>query len=227
MKPNSNVVLYRNTRIGKNPLIEDFVILGKPSRGLEEGQLQLVIGDFSVIRSGTVIYAGNVIGNNFQTGDYARIRENNKIGDDVSIGAGSIVEFGCEIKNRVRIHSNCFLCEYTVIEENAWIGPNVTMINVLHPPCPAFKTHAPIEGGKCCHGPIIKKNAVVGAGAVILPGIVIGENGVVGAGAVVADDVAEECVVAGNPAKVIKKVEELDCPLGFYKRGEIYSWRKS
>jgi len=227
MKLGKNVVLYKNAKIGTNQLIEDFVILGKPPRGFEDGQLPLVIGDSPVIRSGTIIYAGNVIGDKFQTGDNARIRENNKIGDEVSVGAGSIVETGCDIRNRVKIHSNCFVCEYTLIEENAWIGPNVTMTNVLHPPCPAFKSHAPVQGAKCCHGPIIKKNAVVGAGAVILPGIVIGENAVVGAGAVVTDEVVRGCVVTGDPARVVKKVEDLDCPLGFYEKGEVYSWRKS
>jgi len=101
------------------------------------------------------------------------------------------------------------------------------MTNVLHPPCPAFKKHSPIYGEKCCHGPVIRRNATVGAGSVILPGVVVGENAVVGAGSVVTNDVNVENVVAGNPATVIKKLEELNCPLGFYKRGEVYSWRRS
>jgi len=227
MKVEKRVVIYENTKIGKEPVIEDFVILGKPPRGFKPGQLELIIGDFPLISSGTIIYAGNIIGNNFRTGDYARVRENNRIGNDVSIGAGSVVEYGCEIKDGARIHSNCFIPEYTIIEENAWISPGVIMTNVLHPPCPAFKKYSPIHGKKCCHGPIIKRNAVVGAGSVILPDIIVGENAVVGAGSVVADDVSAEHVVAGNPARVIKKVKELDCPPGFYKRGEVYSWRKS
>ena len=227
MKVKKNIVIYENTKIGKEPVIEDFVILGKPPRGFKPGQLELTIGDFPILRSGTIIYAGNTIGNNFKTGDYARIRENNKIGDDVSIGAGSVVECGCEIRDHARIHSNCFIPEYTIAEENAWIGPGVIMTNVLHPPCPTFKKYAPIHGEKCCHGPVIKRNAVVGAGSVILPGVIVGENAVIGAGSVVANDVGASHVVAGNPARFVKKVEELNCPLGFYKRGEVYSWRKS
>jgi len=226
MKVNKNVVIYEPTEIGKDPIIEDFVVLGKPPTGAKTNKMKLVIGDFPIIRSGTIIYTGNVIGNNFQTGDNARIREKNRIGNYVSVGSGSIIERECEIMDNVKIHSGCFIPEYTLIKDNAWIGPGVIMTNVLHPPCPAFKKYAPITGKKCCHGPIVDKNAVVGAGAVILPGILIGENSLVGAGSVVANDVPPDCLVAGNPAKVIKKVKEIECPLRFYKLGEVYSWRK-
>jgi len=120
MRTSKNVVIYENTKIGKEPIIEAFVILGKPPRGFESGELELTIGDFPTLRCGTIIYAGNVIGNNFETGDNARIREKNKIGNRVSIGAGSVIECECEIKDNARIHSNCFISEYTVIEENAF-----------------------------------------------------------------------------------------------------------
>jgi len=226
MKANKNVIIYEPTQIGKDPIIEDFVILGKPPTGAKNNKTKLVIGDFPVIRSGTIVYTGSIIGNNFQTGDNARIREKNRIGNYVSVGSGSIIERECEIMDSVRIHSDCFIPEYTLIKDNAWIGPGVIMTNVLHPPCPAFKKHAPITGKKCCHGPIVDKNAVIGAGAVILPGIVVGENSLVGAGSVVTKDVPPDYLVAGNPAKVIKKIEDIDCPLGFYKLGEVYSWRK-
>jgi len=225
MKTNKNVVIYEPVEIGKDPIIEDFVILGKkPSSG--RVKMKLVIGDYSVIRSGTIIYAGCTIGNNFHSGDNARIRENNIVGNDVSIGARTIVECECKIMDNVKIHSNCFIPEYTVINENAWIGPGVIMTNVLHPPCPVFKAHAPLFGKKCCCGPVVEKNAVIGAGAVILPGVVIGENALVGAGSVVVEDVPPNSVAAGNPAKIIKKIWDIDCPLGYYKRGEVYSWRK-
>jgi acetyltransferase-like isoleucine patch superfamily enzyme len=225
MKPNKTAVIYEPTKIGKNPIIEDFVVLGKQPSGAKT-KLKLVIGDSPIIRSGTIIYSGNVIGSHFHTGDNARIRENNRIGNNVSIGAETIVERDCKIMHNVKIHSGCFIPEYTIIEENAWIGPGVIMTNVLHPPCPAFKKYAPLKGEKCCHGPIVEENAVVGAGAIILPGIVIGRNSLVGAGAVVTKDVPPNRLVTGNPAKVIKKIEELDCPPRIYRRGEVYSWRK-
>jgi acetyltransferase-like isoleucine patch superfamily enzyme len=227
VKNRRNFIVHDNVKIGKEPTIEDFVVLGKPPRGFRYGELKLIIGDFPILRCGTVIYAGNVIVNNFQTGDYARIRENNKIGDNVSVGTFSTIEVKCELGNQAKIHSNCFIPEYTVVEESSWIGPGVVMTNVLHPPCPVFKKHAPIAEVKCCHGPIVKKKAIICAGAVILPGVVIGEKAIVGAAAVVTKDVPARSVVAGNPAKIIAKVEDLDCPLGFYDKGEIYSWMEN
>jgi acetyltransferase-like isoleucine patch superfamily enzyme len=226
MKVNKNVAIYEPVEIGKDPILEDFVVLGK--RPVKSGtkKVKLIIGDFPIIRSGTIIYTGNIIGNNFQTGDNARIREKNRIGNYVGVGSGSIIERECNIMDNVKIHSGCFIPEYTLIKDNAWIGPGVIMTNVLHPPCPAFKKYAPITGKKCCHGPIVDKNAVVGAGAVILPEIVIGEDSLVGAGSVVTKDVPPDYLVAGNPARVIKKIKEVKCPLEFYKRGEVYSWRK-
>jgi acetyltransferase-like isoleucine patch superfamily enzyme len=225
MRLNDNVIVYGSVDIGKNPIVEDFVVLGKLPVGAKI-KAKLVIGDSPIIRTGTIIYAGNIIGNDFQTGDNARIREKNQIGNGVSIGSYSIIEHECEIMDNVRIHSGCFIPEYTVIKTNAWIGPGVIMTNVLHPPCPAFKKYAPIPGKKCCHGPIVEENAVVGAGAVILAGIIIGERSLVGAGSVVTKDVPNDRLVAGNPARVIKNIEEIECPLGFYKKGEVYSWRK-
>lgn len=226
MRVPKNVIIYKPVKIGKTPTIEDFVVLGKPPVGAKSHKMKLIIGNYPVIRCGTVIYTGNTIGNNFQTGDNARIREKNRIGNNVSIGAGSIIERNCEIMNDAKIHSGCFIPEYTIIKENAWIGPGVIMTNVLHPPCPAFKKYAPIKGKECLHGPIIEKNAVVGAGAVILPAIVVGESSLVGAGAVVTKNVPPNRLAVGNPARAIRKIDELDCPPGFYKRGEVYSWKK-
>ena len=226
MKVSKNAVIYEHVKIGKDPIIEDFAVLGKRPVEAEADEMELVIGDFPIIRSGTIIYAGSTLGNNFQTGDVARIREKNKIGNNVSVGSMAVIERECDIKDNVRIHSACFIPEYTVLEEGAWIGPGVIMTNVLHPPCPAFKKYAPIRGKECLHGPIVKKNAVIGAGAVIMPSIVIGKRSLVGAGSVVTEDVPPEMVAMGNPARITRKVEELECPVGFYKKGEVYSWRK-
>lgn len=196
--------IYPNVKIGKNNKIDDYVIVGVPPRKKKAGELRVTIGDNAIIRSHTIIYAGNIIGDNFETGHAAAIREKNKIGDNVSIGTHSVVEHHVRIGNGVRIHSQAFIPECSIIEDGAWIGPNVVFTNVYHPRCPKAK--------ECMKGPTIRKNARIGANATLLPDIIIGENALVGAGSVVVDDVPDNMVVAGVPAKVIKRVDELDCP---------------
>lgn len=197
--------IYPNVRFGENVEIGDFAIIGVPPRGKAEGELPTVIGDGAVIRSHSVIYAGNMIGNHFQTGHHVMIREENQIGDDVSIGTSSVVEHHVRIADRARIHTQAFVPEYSILEEGAWIGPNVVLTNALHPLCPRAKD--------CLKGPTIKRGAKIGANSTILPYVVVGEDALVGAGSVVVKDVPPRMVVAGNPARVIKGIDELTCPL--------------
>lgn len=179
----------------------DFVLLGVPPRGKAPGELPTVIGPGAVIRSHTVIYAGNRIGARFQAGHGVMIRELNQIGDDVSVGTHSIIEHHVEIAARVRIHSNAFIPEYSVLEEGAWIGPNVVFTNAMYPLSKNAKD--------TLRGPRVEAGAKIGANATLLPGVVIGRGALVGAGAVVVDDVPPGKVVVGNPARVIKDVREL------------------
>jgi len=197
----SSYKIYRNVSLGSGTLVEDFCIVGTPPRGAEDGELATTIGDDSVIRSHTVIYAGNVIGSHFQTGNKVNIRESNRIGNHVSIGTLSVVEHHVEIADNVRIHTQVFIPEYSVLEEGCWIGPNVVFTNAKYPLSPGVKDSLV--------GPIVKKGAKIGANATLLPGVVIGENALVGAGSVVARDVPAGAVVVGNPARVIRNISEL------------------
>ncbi|MBN1297261.1 N-acetyltransferase [bacterium] len=151
------------------------------------------IGEGAVIRSHTVIYAGNRIGSNFQTGHHVFVRECNTIGDDVSVGTLTVVEHHVVIGNRVRIHSQVFIPEFSVIEDDAWIGPNVVMTNAPYPRGNRVK--------EMLQGPVVCSGAKIGANATLLPGVVIGRGALVGAGSVVTRDVVEYAVVMGNPAR--------------------------
>ena len=196
--------IYRGVTLGERAVIGPSVLLGIPPGKKAEGELETIIGTDAVIRSHTVIYAGNRIGDHFATGHGVMIREENTIGDRVSIGSHSVVEHHVQISNGVRIHSQAFVPEYTVLEEECWIGPNVVITNALHPLCPKVK--------ECLKGPTIGRGVKIGANSTILPDISIGEMSLVGAGSVVSKDVPPGVVVAGNPAKVIKSIDELTCP---------------
>ena len=193
--------IYSGVSLEACAVVEDYAILGVPPRGFDEGDLETVIGAGAWIRSHTVIYAGNRIGKNFQTGNKVNLRESNEIGHNVSIGTLSVIEHHVRIGNNVRIHSQVFVPEYSEIEDEAWLGPNVVLTNAKYPLSPGVK--------ESLKGPIIRKRAKIGANVTILPGITVGENAIVGAGSVVVADVPDGKVVVGNPARVIKEVSEL------------------
>ena len=194
-------ILHDNVTLGAGTSIEPYCIVGAAPRGAKDGEIPTSIGERSVIRSHTVIYAGNVIGRNFQTGNKVNIRESNRIGDSVSVGTLSVIEHHVEIGDGVRIHTQAFIPEYSVLEAGCWIGPNVVLTNARYPLSPGVKDQLA--------GVVVKKGAKIGANATILPGVVVGENALVGAGAVVVRDVPAGAVVVGNPARVVNQISKL------------------
>jgi len=197
----STYIIHPNVDLGEDYQIGEFVILGIPPRGSKPGDLETRIGPGALIRSHSVVYAGNCIGANFQTGHSVMVRELNEIGDDVSIGSHSVIEHHIRIGNCVRIHSNVFIPEYSILEDDTWIGPNVVFTNALYPLSPEAKSNL--------KGPHLMPGAKIGANSTLLPGIVVGHNALVGAGAVVVRDVPDGKVVVGNPARIVKDVSEL------------------
>lgn len=209
-----NNYIYPNVTIGERTLIDPPSIIGKPPRRANSGELSLKIGKNGHIRPFTTIYAGSEIGDNFETGQGVSIREDNHIGNNVSVGTNSVLEFGNSIGDYTRIHSNCFL-EMVTIGRHVFIGPNVVFTDDPHPMgCPNFK--------ECKGGPIVEDYAKIGANSTILPGVRIGRNSLVGAGSVVTKDVPPDSVVVGNPARVVKTVDQLTCPRGFFEKP--YEW---
>ena len=191
------------------------LLVGKAPRGAREGERAARIGAGATIRPFTTIYAGSVFGDRLQTGQGACIREDNEIGDDVSIGTNAVLEFGNRIGNRVRIHTGCFL-ELVTIEDDVFVGPNVVFTDDPHPMnCPRYQD--------CKGGAVVRRRARIGANSTILPGVEIGEEALVGAGSVVVHDVPPGMVVVGNPARVVKRVDELVCCTGLVERP--YSWQ--
>lgn len=201
--------------LGAGHSVDSGVILGRlPGRPI--GEYALVIGPGACIRSGTVLYAGTRIGARLETGHNVVIREENSIGDEFSIWNNSVVDYGCTIGSRVKVHCNVYIAQFTVIEDDVFLAPGAVVANDPHPGCPSSK--------ECMRGPVIKKGAQIGVNATLLPFVTIGERSVIGAGSVVTKDVPPETVVVGNPARVLKDVRELRCTLGYvegpYARSE-------
>jgi acetyltransferase-like isoleucine patch superfamily enzyme len=130
------------------------------------------------------------------------VRELNEIGSDVSIGSHSVIEHHVRLGDRVRVHSNAFIQEHSLLEDGAWIGPNVVFTNAVYPVSRGVKASL--------RGPHIHAGAKIGANATLLPGVTIGRDALVAAGAVVVRDVAEGEVVAGNPARHIKWISDIE-----------------
>jgi acetyltransferase-like isoleucine patch superfamily enzyme len=197
--------VYPNVHLPDDAQLDDFVILGKPPRGAAGGDLPLTLGAGCVIRSHSVIYAGNVIGAGLQTGHHVVIRESNTIGANVSIGTHTIVEHHVTIADGVRLHSRVFVPEYSVLDAGCWLGPGVVVTNARYPISRGAKDR--LEGA------IIEAGAIIGANTTLLPGVRIGARALIGAGSVVTKDVPPGAVMVGSPARQIKHIDEIE----FYK----------
>jgi acetyltransferase-like isoleucine patch superfamily enzyme len=128
------------------------------------------------------------------------------IDDGSKIGAFVEIQKGATIGKNCKISSHSFICEGVHIEDNVFIGHGVMFTNDLFPRATNDDGSIQSESDWKVVETIIKKGASIGSNATILAGIVIGYNALVGAGAVVTRDVPDNTVVAGVPAKIIKKI---------------------
>ena len=148
------------------------------------------------------------LGQNVQIFDFVNlygcsIDDNSKIGTFVEIQKNASVGKNCKIS------SHSFICEGVHIEDNVFIGHNVTFINDKFPRSVNVDGEMQTESDWKVVETFIKKGASVGSSSTILCGITVGENSIVGAGAVVTKDVPPNTVVAGVPARIIKSLESV------------------
>lgn len=132
-----------------------------------------------------------------------------EIDDNTKIGTFVEIQKGARIGKNCKISSHTFICEGVTIEDNVFIGHNVTFINDLYPRATAADGQLQTEDHWMCIPTYVKKGASIGSSATIMCGVTIGEGALVGAGSVVTKDVPPNTIVAGNPAKVIRFIDDV------------------
>ena len=129
------------------------------------------------------------------------------IGDHTKIGAFVEIQKNAFIGKNCKISSHTFVCEGVTIEDNVFIGHNVAFINDSFPRATAKDGKLQTEADWKVEPTLVKKGASIGSGSTILSNLIIGENAIIGAGSVVTKNVSPDTIVAGNPAKTLRKVE--------------------
>jgi len=131
-----------------------------------------------------------------------------EVGDETKIGAFVEIQKQATVGKRCKISSHTFICEGVAIEDNVFIGHGVTFINDSYPRATTSDGSLQTEADWSVERTVIKKGASIGSGATILSKVTVGENAIVGAGSVVTRDVAANTIVAGNPARFLRHVEQ-------------------
>ncbi|QQQ42955.1 acyltransferase [Stenotrophomonas maltophilia] len=210
-------IVYDNVVIGDDTFIGPDCIIGEPNvaiHDLRDSYINpvLQIGAGSLIRSGSIIYAGSTLGENFECGHRVTIRESAQIGHHVRIGTLSDIQGHCSIGNYARLHSNVHVGHKSTIKDYVWIFPYVVLTNDPHPPSNTLV------------GVTIEEFAVVATMSVVLPGVTIGKDALVGASTLVRTDVPAEAVVVGNPGKQVASVRDIKSK---FDGTPVYPWRET
>jgi acetyltransferase-like isoleucine patch superfamily enzyme len=203
-----HVVIHAGTMVGPGVVIGDGAVLGKPptlaasSSSRRDVPEPARIGERVAVLAGAVVFAGAEIASGAIVGDQAQVRERTVVGEASVVGRGSAIDNEVEIGARVNIQTNCYVTGGTVIEDDVFVGPGVTMTNDN-----TMRRHAPVIAHDA---PRLRRACRVGGGAVLCPGVTVGEEAFVAAGAVVVRDVPSLTVVMGVPAKEVRRVPDSD-----------------
>jgi acetyltransferase-like isoleucine patch superfamily enzyme len=203
----SHVVVHEGTTIGEGCAIEDGAILGKRPRLAHGSQARgeaaaLELGAGVTVCAGAVVFAGAKIADGAILGDQSYVRERSSVGPKSVIGRGSVVDNDVRVGARVKVQTNVYLTAFTVVEDDAFVGPGAITTN--DDTMSRHGSETPLRGAT------LRRACRVGGGAVLTPGVEIGEEAFVAAGAVVTCDVPARAVVMGVPARVVREVGDED-----------------
>jgi UDP-2-acetamido-3-amino-2,3-dideoxy-glucuronate N-acetyltransferase len=204
----AHVTIHSGTTIGPGCVIEDGAVLGKlPRRARHsstprEEPSALILEARVTVCAGAVIFAGARVAEEVIVGDQSFVREGARIGARTVIGRGSVVDPGVQVGKRVRIQTNVYLTQGSLVEDDVFVGPGACTTNddtmSRHPPEATLR------------GATLRSACRVGGGAVLVPGVEIGEEAFVGAGAVVTRDVPPRTLVVGSPARALRAVSDAE-----------------
>jgi len=131
-----------------------------------------------------------------------------EIGDETRIGAFVEIQRGAKVGRRVKVSSHTFICEGVEVEDQVFIGHGVVFINDPYPRAVNAEGELQTERDWTVVRTVVRRGASIGSGSTILCGVEVGEDAIVGAGSVVTHSVPAGTIVAGNPARVLRKIEE-------------------
>lgn len=154
-----------------------------------------------VVRAGTIIYADVEIGDDFQTGHNATIREKTVFGDHIVVGTNVVIDGNVTIGDFVKIETNSYIPTHVTIGSRVFVGPGVVLTNDRYP--------QKMRDSYKPEGPIIEDGVTLGGGCVVVPGVRIGKGSFVAAGAIVTKDVPPMSMVIGSPGRIVELPEKL------------------
>ena len=133
-----------------------------------------------------------------------------EVGDDTKVGAFVEIQKNAKVGSRCKISSHTFICEGVTIEDEVFVGHNVTFVNDSFPRATSQTGGLQTEQDWKVEVTLVKRGASIGSGATILSNVVIGENALIGAGCVVTRDVPANAIMVGNPGKVLRHLKSGD-----------------
>lgn len=215
----SEPIIIGQLKKGSDTILEWGVIIGHPSKKilLKERNIsaggKVEMGDRCIIRSGSVIYEDVVLGSDVQTAHHVVVREGAHVGDGCVLGNGAVVREHARLGKNVRAMECVVISEGAEIGQDVFIGPNVSftggrfMTGAMEASGQMTHDEAAAKEGKYWEGPsvVVEDGVRIGANAVILAGVRLGEGCVIAAGSVVSVDVPARTLVAGNPARILRK----------------------
>ncbi len=206
----ANVTFYPKVNVGQNTKILAGAVIGRPpirtgttNRPTDYGGATVRIGSGCVIGANSVLYTDLQIDDRVLIGDLASIREGCRLEDETVVGRGVMMMYGSILQTRSRIIDGAIITGNMLIEPDVFIGPGVKTINDNDVYLKRFGL-IPVE----TTGPRVRRFALIGTGAIIGAGVEIGRGAIVAPGAMVTKDVPPWTIVAGLPAKEIRKIDD-------------------